>query len=1027
MAFVFAINASVSVIAGLWLLFIWQQDKTQHFARSIALAQIANAVAVLSWFAWDSTSFPIHTLGSSGIAFGSAAIFTFCTGAVLQLAGKKTGMRAGMVAFALMSLLFGGVLASGQGQLFGLLNTCMYMGVGLYALRLLWAGGWAERLIGLLITLLGVNFLTMTLFGEPGAVYQLSVGTVLRVSLVMAFSLAAMQRSRAPSENLLQRFAQLNAHSFQGIVVTDGRTLLYANPSALNLLGLQAASGAGTVPEPALGDFALLTQDEVAALMRREIPFLEVQRNARNADGADIHLRLSSCPTEWDGKPAVHILILDDTANYQSQQQLAAQQAAYEKQRTEFAERAKTSLLKANAELESRVVERTRALQLASQAKSQFLANMSHEIRTPMNAILGLLQLLRGTPMSSLQLDYSDKAESAAKSLLGLLNDVLDFSKIEAGKMELDIQPFEPERLMRDLSVLLSAEAIEKPVEVLFDLDPAIPAALMGDSMRLLQILVNLTSNALKFTQSGEVIVQCCVQKLSELDVTLRFAVHDTGVGIAAQDMAHLFEVFSQTDANSMRRFGGSGLGLSICKRLLALMGSDLQLDSALGQGSHFYFDLNLVLAEQVPEALAEEHAPPPEQPAPGRLSVLLVDDNADALRLLGTMASSLGWDVDTATGGKQAIASVQARLRSGQAPYQAIFIDWTMQDMDGWQALEQIEAISPDARLPFTVMVSSHSRSRLNLRSEKDQARLNGYLIKPVTAGMLLEAVNNARQGRKSLRMALRPKVTRKTRLDGMRILLVEDNPLNQLVARELLRAEGALVRVADNGQVGVATIAGASEPFDVVLMDMQMPVMDGCSATRRIRKELGNTSLPIIAMTANTMQSDRDACLAAGMNDHVGKPFDINYLIDVLCRHTGRASGQPLRQAPAARSQAPETQASLHVEAAILEMAGDRELYAQVLAVYLQELNGLPARLADQLTSGQRDAARRLVHTIKGTSATVGALAFSAQALRLEQEIKDPASDLARLQQLPDFLNGLQRTEQSLTGVYSAITHED
>jgi CheY-like chemotaxis protein len=323
-------------------------------------------------------------------------------------------------------------------------------------------------------------------------------------------------------------------------------------------------------------------------------------------------------------------------------------------------------------------------------------------------------------------------------------------------------------------------------------------------------------------------------------------------------------------------------------------------------------------------------------------------------------------------------------------------------------------------------VMVSSMGRECLNERSPHEQQRLSAYLIKPVTAAMLNEAVNNALKGRSNLRMSMRPKVIRKTRLDGMRILLVEDNLLNQLVARELLKAEGATVTVADNGQLGVAAFESSSEPFDAVLMDMQMPVMDGCTATRSIREKLGLATLPIIAMTANTMQSDREACLAAGMNDHVGKPFDNNYLVDVLRRHTGRMTEHELRAEPVGQTLLPSAEPGVNQEAAIRDMAGDRNLYAQLLNVYLQDLRLLPTQLAGLLDCGKRDEALRLVHTLKGTSATVGARALSAQARLLEQEIKSPDSDLVCLAEMPDFMNELQRTEKSMASVFEAMTSQ-
>jgi PAS domain S-box-containing protein len=1024
--FVFAINSAVSLVAGLGLLFIWRQDRTQDFAKSMALAQLANALAGICYFAWKSSDSVAHTLGALGIALCSAAIFTFGTGAVRQMVGLHSGTHQRLLVFFLSGLLYCFVLASESIKLFGFFNATVYMGVGFYAMRLLWGNGLAERLIGLSIALLGVNFLSMAFLGEPAAAFQVSVGTVLRVILIMAFAIAALQRSRMQSDTLLQRFEKLSANSFQGILVVDHASLLFANPSAESLLGLKSQSGNNdaTGPKSASSSFQLLKGEEMDSLLSGRQPFLEVQRDAQRADGSELHVRLSCWPTEWNEKPAVQILINDDTVKYQAQKQVEAAQALYERQRIEFAERSKTALLRSNTELETRVAERTRALELASLAKSQFLANMSHEIRTPMNAILGLLQLLQNTPMSPLQIDYSDKAMSAARSLLSLLNDILDFSKIDAGKLELDIQPFEPERMMRDLSVILCASLTENPVEVLFDLDPDIPPALMGDSMRLLQVLINLSSNALKFTRHGEVIVQCCVQKLTDSEVTLRFAVHDTGIGISDKDKEHIFEVFAQAEASTTRRFGGSGLGLSICKRLLALMGSTLQLESTLGEGSHFHFDLKLGLAERIIEPPSGEAYVVAAPQAAAPLSVLMVDDNADALRLLSAMATSLGWQVDVASDGAQAVAQIRSRSLSGKPPYQAIFMDWRMPGMDGWQTLDRIEAISPPKALPIMVMVSSMGRECLNERSPHEQQRLSAYLIKPVTAAMLNEAVNNALKGRSNLRMSMRPKVIRKARLDGMRILLVEDNLLNQLVARELLKAEGATVTVADNGQLSVAAIESSSEPFDAVLMDMQMPVMDGCTATRSIREKLGLTTLPIIAMTANTMQSDREACLASGMNDHVGKPFDNNYLVDVLRRHTGRMTEHELRAEPASHAPLPSAEPSVNQEAAIRDMAGDRNLYAHLLKVYLQDLRLLPTQLAGLLDSGKRDEALRLVHTLKGTSATVGAMAFSAQARLLEQEIKRPDSDLVCLAQMPDFLNELQRTEKSMVSVYETMT---
>ncbi len=635
----------------------------------------------------------------------------------------------------------------------------------------------------------------------------------------------------------------------------------------------------------------------------------------------------------------------------------------------------------------------TEAAQSASRSKSQFVANMSHEIRTPMNAILGMLKLLHKTELSTRQLDYATKAEGAAKSLLGLLNDVLDFSKIEAGKMALDPQPFRMDRMLRDLSVILSANVGAKPVEVLFDVDPAMPHVMVGDAMRLQQVLINLGGNAIKFTSEGEVVVQFKVVEHSAQHTLLRIAVRDTGIGIAPEHVSHIFDGFSQAEASTTRRFGGSGLGLSICKRLVELMGGNLQIDSQPDRGSTFYFTVALACADAVPG----DPEPIPQR-VPSPMQVLVVDDNAVARELLQAMCQSWSWQTDVAGSGTQALALLEARAQAMLPPYDAVFVDWLMPGLDGWETIAHMREMGAQAISPITVMVTAHGRDMLSQRSLQEQSYLNAFLIKPITASLLFDTVADARAGMSNLRAKPRNRADRVGRLEGMRLLVVEDNLINQQVARELLSEEGAQVAIASNGQLGVDAVACAEPPFHAVLMDIQMPVMDGYAATQAIRAELGLTSLPIIAMTANAMASDREACLSAGMDDHVGKPFDLTHLVTVLQMHTRRGKPGLLTQ----RSAGPSTPAPVAIppstgcatdgvdaEGAISRLTGNTGLYASILRTYLNDLATQPAQLRQLLACGDVVGATRLLHTLKGVSATVGAVDMTNTAKAAEAEL--------------------------------------
>ena len=619
--------------------------------------------------------------------------------------------------------------------------------------------------------------------------------------------------------------------------------------------------------------------------------------------------------------------------------------------------------------------------ELATQGKAQFLANMSHEIRTPMNAILGMVRLLQNTELSGRQHDYASKTESAARSLLGLINDILDFSKVEAGKMRLDPQPFALEKLMRELSVILSSNVAASQAEVLYDIDPALPQVLLGDSMRLQQVLINLGGNAVKFTAQGQVVLGLRLLSQDAGVAEIAFSVQDSGIGIAEENQAHIFTGFSQAEASTTRKFGGTGLGLSISQRLVDLMGGTLQLSSALGVGSTFSFTLRLAVLPPALDVLP--------QPVVAPRRVLLVDQHPVARRLLAQMLQTFGWQVQVADSAEAALTWLASNLQAAALPLDVVYMGWQLPGMDGWAATARLRQLCVQAGCsqPVVVMLSANNREALDQRTQEEQALLNGFLVKPVTAAMLRDAALESNAGSAGLRRSPRSGASQR-RLKGMRILVVEDNLINQQVAEELLATEGALVSLAANGRLGVEAIDAAQrgQQFDVVLMDIQMPVLDGFAATRIVRQDLHLADLPIVAMTANASDSDREDCLSAGMNGHVGKPFDLKALVQTLLQLTGFAvplEAELVLPAPLAALPVPK---DLDMQGALARMGGMQQLYQKLSLKFIDSLPGELALIQRAVVSDPAHCAM-LAHTLKGTSATLGAMALSEAAAALER----------------------------------------
>jgi signal transduction histidine kinase/DNA-binding response OmpR family regulator len=631
----------------------------------------------------------------------------------------------------------------------------------------------------------------------------------------------------------------------------------------------------------------------------------------------------------------------------------------------------------------------------ASVAKSHFLSNMSHEIRTPMNAVMGMLQLLAQTDLVRRQLDYVHKAQMAAKSLLVILNDILDFSKIEAGKMSLDVSAFPLDGLMRYLALILSTSVGKKDIETLLDLDTALPAEINGDLLRVQQVLINLIGNAVKFTQQGEIVVSLKMTGRSEASVEIEFAVRDTGIGIAAESMERIFEGFAQAESSTARRFGGTGLGLAISRRLVRLMGGELQVASEAGAGSRFSFSLSFACSAAVPR---NKYAsiPIPGKAHGQRMRVLIVDDNESAREVLRCMVQSLGWDCDCVDSGAKALLL----LKKGSAydtRYDVVFMDWNMPEMDGWQATRHIRENHSAGGAPIIIiMISAHGREALVERLRDEPAVLDGFLIKPVTASMLFDAVADAKSGDAGVNApSLKRPVS--NRLKGLRLLVVEDNSMNQQVAYELLSNEGAQVTVAGNGRLGIQATLSARPPFDAVLMDIQMPDIDGRAATVEIRGHASMQSLPIIAMTANALAEDKAACLAAGMNDHIGKPIDLDLLVTTILQHCGGAMDDgrlhPATPSAAAAAQAPPTGAAdidREFRAALHRAADNREFFADMAKLFIRSCTTLAADLQRHILREDRPGAAALLHTLRGTAGIVGAVELVNYALRMEQQLK-------------------------------------
>lgn len=665
----------------------------------------------------------------------------------------------------------------------------------------------------------------------------------------------------------------------------------------------------------------------------------------------------------------------------------------------------------------------TIALHQAEQAektKTQFLANMSHEIRTPMNAIMGMAYLVGKTKLTPRQRDYVTKIHQSSETLLRLINDILDLSKIESGKMPIENIEFELENVIENSISFISRKAHEKGLEFICRISPQIPKHIQGDPLRLTEIIQNLTSNAVKFTDEGQVAVDIRPTEQAGNRLKLQFSVIDTGIGMNREQQKHLFEAFTQADSSTTRKYGGTGLGLAICKSLASLMGGTIEVVSEPGKGSTFTFTAWFNAVEgtgKIPKIMPY---------GMGEKRILVVDDNTSARDTFLEYLTAMKFSATATSSGENAVMLVkEADLKS---PYDAVFIDWHMNS--GWDGIEtaiRLRDVYHLEHMPFVVLLaaSGDMDSDLNI----PEGYIDDILVKPVTQSMIYDSL--VKLFRPGYERPQDGQTTGKSQheqhydLSGLRVLLAEDNDINRQIAVELLENQGILVDTAINGHLATQIFENApAKTYDLILMDLQMPIMDGIDATKRIRRT--DKDIPIIAMTARTMADEKQDCLRAGMNDHIAKPIDVDILFTTLTRwlpvYYNGANDKS--------SEVDIVIEGVNTKQGLRRVAGNAGLYANLLLRFAEQQKGLTEGIRGAILNQDKMLAEQLNHTLKGLAGNIGATLAIPLIISMENWLKttDESTPPPEFGEMANYLKGLAKNIEGSPELKKLIgTHEN